>query len=597
MKINGARFSDYSANPSYSVQPKSPSLVFSGVEADIKQAKKQLEYQKKMQLAQAELQRFPEYPELMMSDIELSYGKNIKGYQLLQLIQEKQNRQIYGIVPNAKRLAIGALSATVVGGFVYWIANGAVADRNPGESFEDILYTFTNRLDTQKFKDTLEVHNRSGNFGRIMGSSLIRYSNERDYFGLSPLGKSVLKSFLEQERLGLLKPTSEQIEKNWSASELDTQSKQLAKMFSPVFPQEIESPSVYGLLKTLADLDKNRSWVQKKLGQGITRSQILKQLRLNNIALNNIETGKGLKPEAELAFSAALACLMEGNLILSNKALSRFTLTPLGVDFAKGAMQSNSLSNSLSNSPANSPFVLTRPLYVSVLKNMIQDLKNEKEANRQQLHRLDSELKQIESEADKTAQIKAQKLQVCQALKEKGPSGSLDGSIQSVPPRRKGQTILEHIKVQQEQASRALTEKSQLGPNERKGLYILHVDHAVEAYREAEVKHQVMMERLTEYQKNHEQGKLTVGKNLQYLDQLLGQLQEKQWLTETPSGRFVPEEALSYLELLAKQLHVFKNGLKTDLISNPTQQEVDRLLTELSVEEKLNQVLAEASES
>jgi hypothetical protein len=42
---------------------------------------------------------------------------------------------------------------------------------------------------------------------------------------------------------------------------------------------------------------------------------------------------------------------------------------------------------------------------------------------------------------------------------------------------------------------------------------------------------------------------------------------------------------------------VFKNGLKTDLISNPTQQEVDRLLTELSVEEKLNQVLAEASES
>jgi hypothetical protein len=514
---------------------KSPAVEFAGIEAEIKQAKKQAEHQKKMKAAQAELQRYPEYQELMMSDVELAYGKKIKGYQFLQLIQEKQNRQIYGLLPNAKRLLVGALSATVLGGMGYWMINGAQNSRSPDESAMDMAYSFTNRLSTKAFYKAIETDRVSGNLRRIMNSSLVTYYCGEDYFKLSPLGKTVLRNFLEQERLGLLKPSSEKIEKRLPDSEMESQSSQLIQMLQPVFPQQIESASIFDMLKTMASLDKKLSWVQKKLGQGVPRRQILKSLN----------KAQSLKPEEDLAFSKALSFLMEGRYILANNALSRFTVTPDGLSVSHGMLQHDS------------PVVFSRSLYISVLKKFIQDLKVDKESNKQQVTQLDEAFQQTRRETEKTAQSLEQKLQACKALKAKG---------QSVQP-------------------------------ELKSKYLMEVDQAVDAYREAEVKHQVMMERLAEHQKIHDEKRITLGKNLQYLDQLLVQLQEKQWLTETPSGRFVPEEAFGYLQLLGKQLHAFQNGLATDLISNPTEQEVDRILTELSVEEKLNQVLASAPET
>jgi hypothetical protein len=515
---------------------KTPAVEFAGIEAEIKLAKKQAENQKRMQAAQAELKRYPEYQELMMSDIELSYGKKIKGYQLLKLIQEKQNKQIYGLIPNAKRLMVGALSATIVGGFFYFgVVGCAIKDRSETESFEDMLYTFTNRLEIKKFYKELDDPYQYGTLGRIMQSPLLVYSSDKNYFGLSKFGKKVLSSFLQQEKLGLLKVTSQPVEKNVNSSDVERECQQLIKLLQPVFKNNIDSPSTYDVLKKLAEIDQKRGWFSQKIGQGVLKTTLLKALSLPNV----------LSREDDLAFSNALSFLMEVGWIHSNQALSRFKVPPSGL----------TLLNSLSN--LESPLFLSRPVYLTIMKSVIQDIKQEKENHRGLLSELEGSIEPLLHEAAGTEKLMLERRSQCQKLKKKGPSV----------------------------------------PAEEKAKYLLEADQAVDAFREAEVKHQVMKERLAVAQKTLDDKRMVLGKNLQYLETQLKQLQEKKWITETPSGRFDPSDAFTHLTLLMKQLHAFKNGLATDLVSNTTQQEVDRILTELSVEEKLNQVLASAPET
>jgi hypothetical protein len=315
----------------------------------------------------------------------------------------------------------------------------------------------------------------------------------------------------------------------------------------PESPENKEFLTLFQLLKAIQDKPSrfSKSWFSQKMGRGVSKQAILQNLG-KGASFNALSNTPGNTPShtKQLQFNHALTVLVEMALLKGNAAATHFQLTDAG----KALLQHNL------DTP-NIPLLkeTARVLY----KKELAWYSDEKEALRQKLDQEKTAHDQIKAAFEKIQKDLQTQYQRCQQLN---------------------------------------AEKNQVAAKDRPA-YLTQVDRAVKQYRELANKVEFHQTQLLEQEKQYDAAASRHAASVHYLEKQAKGLQQKLWMLDSHSVAFKSDEAMKDIMALAHQRFLYQNGLVVDLSSNPTDEEVSRILCEVSIEGALEEIVSKPPSS
>jgi hypothetical protein len=279
----------------------------------------------------------------------------------------------------------------------------------------------------------------------------------------------------------------------------------------------------------LKAIQGKQTWFAKQIGRGFSKQDVLKRIGKTS----------PLSTKEQLAFNHALAVLVELALIKGNTAATHFQLTDAG----KALLQSNLNTPNIPLLKETAQTIYTKELdwYSTEKETLFKKLEREMKAH-----------EQIAQEFEKIRQDLQNQYRFCQQLNEK---------------------------------------KSTVSVEERPA-YLTQVDQAVKQYRELTNKVEFHQTRLLEHEKQYDAMASRQAAHANYLEKQAKTLQQKLWMLESNASVFKPDDAMRDVMALAHQRFLYQNGLVVDLTSSPTDEEVSRILCEVSIEGALEEIVS-----
>jgi hypothetical protein len=508
-------------------------IHFGNIQKNLAEARLRQKNQDQLKEEEQALKGYPEYRDLMLGKIQLSHNQTMTGMEFLQLIHKEQFYKKFGLKSNTKRLLATALCATLLGPIVYDIIDAEINGGYGGKGFQNIKRQFNFGVHLPTIYSTIGVNDHYDSvLSKIRYSKLVEENESLGLIRLTPKGLHVLKNYEAQQKNGFLTTETKPETSEQIQANVKSQLDQIEKLTGPVFEKSnvvTEENGFLTRLKLLISVEQSQTWISRKIKRGVSKPAILKKLGVF----------KPLGTEEQLQFNQALTILVNMGLLKGNSTASHFQLTEAGKKIIQKGL----------NSPQ-----------ISLLKETAQALYKDKKAwysteKHLLLKKMDSEVqaqKLFENELNQAKLTLQQQYQLCQQLQKRKQEVTLDN----------------------------------------RPAYLLQVEQAVRLYRELINKVDFHQSRLLEQEKKYETLTSKQASTVAYLEKQEKVLQQKLWVLESNATEFKPDDVMRDVMSLAHQRFLYQNGLAVDLTSSPTDEEVNRILCEVSIEDALETIVS-----